>query len=813
MKKETIPNDDFLNLRRKVEHDLRNEKFSIEKMSEEDILKTIHELRVHQIELEMQNEELRKAQIELEESRSKYTELFDFAPVGYFVLDKKGVITEANLTGAVMMGIERNLLLEKPFVLCIDNKEDKDTFYLKCREVFQTGTHRRFDLMMNSRERGQYPAELLIEPMIDVDKQITRCRIAVIDISARQYAERQVIELAKFPAENPFPVLRISEDGTIVYSNKPGEVFLDELKCKIGQKVPSNWIRSIKNSMRYNRQFTEQIKCGQNIFSIAIASIPDAGYVNLYGRDITIQEQIKDELRKARDELDLKVHQRTTELAQTISILQKEIKDRIAAQAQLRERIKVLDAFFAYTITPLVILDRDFNFIRVNKAYADSCQKNINEFEGHNHFEFYPNEENEGIFKQVVMTKKPYQALARPFSFPDHPEAGVTYWNWTLVPILDNDGQVEFLVFSLMDVTKRKMTELALMESEENYRSLVEFSPESVCVIAEEKIVFVNASAMKLLKANNPEEVIGKSLLEFIHPDFVNSFREDMKLLLEKNKRIRPREIKFVFPDGSLEEIETSATSVIHQGKQGILIMLHDITERKKAEDEIRRNHQELRALSARLQLAEEQERRKIAQDLHDSIGQILAFSGRELKKLQKSVPEDAAKTIKEIAQQLDLAITQTRTLSFDLSPGILYDLGFEVAVEDLVDKISKERKIQCLFKDCEKPKPLTDEVKVLLYRSIRELLINAIKHSRATIVKVSLLRLKSNIHIMVEDDGKGFDVSIQNDISTKRKGFGIFSIRERLNHIGGKLEIESAKGRGTKAVLIAPLDIKHEKQ
>ncbi len=178
---------------------------------------------------------------------------------------------------------------------------------------------------------------------------------------------------------------------------------------------------------------------------------------------------------------------------------------------------------------------------------------------------------------------------------------------------------------------------------------------------------------------------------------------------------------------------------------------------------------------------------------------------------MKKKVPETVAQRLDEIAGQLDLAVTQTRTLSFDLSPSTLYDLGFEVAIEDLVDRISEERNINCTFKSCRQPKPLKDDIKVLLYRSVRELLLNSAKYSEADLVDVSLLRSSTDIYIKVEDDGRGFDVSILNSSATKRKGFGLFSIRERLNHIGGQLKIESEKGKGTKAVLIAPLDIENE--
>ncbi len=811
-------------------------------------------------------------------------------------------------------------------------------------------------------------------------------------------SQGQIKNLARFPEENPYPVLRINADGTIIYSNMPGQEILNNWDRRIGQKVPDNWLNYIDNSLRYNHSTLEYMKCGQSIFSIAVTPVQEAGYVNLYGRDITIQEQIKDELRKSRDELDVKVHQRTTELAKNIGILRKEINDRITAQAQLKERTKVLDAFFAYSITPLVILDREFNFIRVNKAYADGCQKNIDDFTGHNHFEFYPNEENERIFKQVVATKKSYQAVAKQFSFPDRPELGVTYWDWTLVPILGDDENVEFLVFSLKDVTERNLAEnrnrimAELLEQfvtkssrKEYLDSVVKilrdwsgcrcvgirlinsdgFIPYASCVGFSEKFIslesnlclnkdacacirvisqknepqdtsvmtekgsfhcgnslkFVEAlsgnekkrfrgncikagfATLSIVPIRYREEILGaihiadegENKVSFENVKFledmaaligeaVHRFNVEEALVLNEQRLLNAQRVthignweldvtknrlwwsdevyriaglepkrfaatldaflsivhpedrelvkesinkalyegqaydidhRLIKSDGSLR-IVNERGEVIFDSQQKPVKMIgtvHDITERKEAENEIRKNQKELRTMAAQLQLAEEQERRRIAQDLHDSIGQILSFSGRELKFLQKMVPEKEAKAIGKIASQLDLAVTQARTLSFDLSPSILYDLGFEVAVEDLVDKFCMGKGIKCSFNNSTQPKPLTDDVKVLLYRSIRELLINAAKYSKAEHVKVSIFRSSSDIYIKVEDNGCGFDISILNDNSTKRKGFGIFSIQERLKHIGGKLNIESVKGRGTTAVIIAPLDIGNEKQ
>jgi signal transduction histidine kinase len=240
---------------------------------------------------------------------------------------------------------------------------------------------------------------------------------------------------------------------------------------------------------------------------------------------------------------------------------------------------------------------------------------------------------------------------------------------------------------------------------------------------------------------------------------------------------------------------------------RGMKGTIQDVTKQKKIEADLRHSQMKLRSLTAELEKAEERERRQIACDLHDSIGQILAFSARELSSLHKVLPDHFARSVREVTEQLDLAVKQTRTLSFDLSPSILYDFGLEEALEELLERFSAEKNIRCCYENDSADKPLAEHIKILLYRAVRELLINVSKHAQATEVKVALLRRDQQIQVLVEDNGRGLFIPDSQAGSNKTNGFGLFSISERLDHIGGTLEMESSPGKGVQVRLTAPLE------
>ena len=188
-------------LRRRAEEKLKKKTGDNEApsgMSHEKMASLIHELQVHQIELEMQNDELRLIQVELEKTRDKYSHLYDFAPVGYLTISDKGMILEANLTCAGMLGVERRLLIGTLFSHFI-NKDDQDIFYLNRMRLIETKSRQIFELRIMKKDGTRFYARLeSIATFIDDSDQI-QIRIAMSDISerkeAREILDRKMLEL------------------------------------------------------------------------------------------------------------------------------------------------------------------------------------------------------------------------------------------------------------------------------------------------------------------------------------------------------------------------------------------------------------------------------------------------------------------------------------------------------------------------------------------------------------------------------------------------------------------------------------------
>lgn len=177
------------------------------------------------------------------------------------------------------------------------------------------------------------------------------------------------------------------------------------------------------------------------------------------------------------------------------------------------EECKHLKTIVDSTHVLLALLDKNFNFLRVNKAYAEADNKDISYFPGKNHFELYPNEENEQIFRNVIESGEPFYIRGKPFEYPMNPERGETYWDWSLVPIKDSDGEVNSLVFTLRDVTDREITRQKLKKSNRKnvfYKDLLAHDMRNILYVIQSSTELMEHWDDKTLSSEEVQEMMGE---------------------------------------------------------------------------------------------------------------------------------------------------------------------------------------------------------------------------------------------------------------------------------------------------------------
>ncbi len=345
--------------------------------------------------------------------------------------------------------------------------------------------------------------------------------------------------------------------------------------------------------------------------------------------------------------------------------ISRDITEHKRVEEELNRTNDLLETIFSSIHVKIAYMDTRFNFIRVNRAYAEAGDQDPAFFIGKNHFDLYPHPQNEAIFREVVRTCQPHFELNKPFAYAEHPERGTTYWDWSLEPVLD--------------------------------------------------------------------------------------------------------------PRGSLK---------------GLVLSLTDVTERTRAEQELQVSREGFRRLSAGMESAIEEERRRIAHELHDELGQSLTALKMELSRVAEDHHQIPGLFVR-LRSVLDLignCVDAVRRISQELRPAILDHLGLGAAVEWHAGEFQKRTGITCDLESDLGQSDLHDEVSMALFRIIQEALTNVARHSDAGRAVVRLSRSSAGLSIEIRDDGQGLDLDALNN----SRSLGILGMRERAARLGGSFSIQS---------------------
>ena len=484
------------------------------------------------------------------------------------------------------------------------------------------------------------------------------------------------------------------------------------------------------------------------------------------------------------------------------TVILRDLTQRIEAERALQKNYELLDRIFATTHFCIVYLDRDLNFVRVNQAYADAGGHPPEFFVGKNHFDLYPGEKIEAIFRNAVATGQPFTIYANPFQLPDHPERGVTYWDWTLHPLRNADGAVDGLLFALLDVTERKRAE----REHAQLAAIVESSNDAILIRGlDRSILSWNAAAERLL-GWSAQEAVGRSIELILPPERTGRRRRFIEGAA-RGESLSPVETVHLHKDGA--RIPTQITFSPVRDKQGNVVAhsytVRDMSELKRKEEALRGYATRLRELSRRLREVEESERRAISRELHDRIGQDLSTLGLILGSLGAKLPQESlravAKPLQDMQGLLKSMVVKVRDVMAELRPPVLDDYGLLAALRHLATEFAQRSGIAAELSGVELLPRLPLIVETTMYRISQEALNNIAKHAQAKKVEISLHAVSERVMLDIADDGVGFDA---NETSPNKQHWGVATMRERAEAVGIAFRLESAPGTGTRIALEA---------
>ena len=394
----------------------------------------------------------------------------------------------------------------------------------------------------------------------------------------------------------------------------------------------------------------------------------------------------------------------------------------------------------------------------------------------------------------------------------------------TLSPIRNDESEIVGVSKVARDITEHMRAEEALRASEARYRATFDNAAVGIAHVGLDGRWLRFNDATCAITGYSREALLNKTFADITHPDDVAADWSGIRRLLAGEVDRFSMEKRYIRQDGSL--IWISLTVSLQRDAQGraqnFISIIQDIQERKEAQaqllqlaDDLERrviartrelavSQDKLRALTVDLHLAEHRVRQTLATDLHDYLAQLLVLSRIKLgqAKLEDVAPA-VAQAMTEVQEVMDQALSYTRTLVAELSPPVLNEFGLPMALKWLAEQM-QQRGLTVSLELETMNLSLPEEQSVLLFQSVRELLMNIVKHAATTEAKIAVAQAEGTLCITVSDHGVGYDLAAAE--TSLEPGFGLFSIRERMKALGGGFKLQSTVGEGTMATLLLPV-------
>ncbi|MEK6670687.1 MAG: PAS domain S-box protein [Nitrospirota bacterium] len=396
------------------------------------------------------------------------------------------------------------------------------------------------------------------------------------------------------------------------------------------------------------------------------------------------------------------------------------------------------------------------------------------------------------------------QGVVRGFEYEVYRKDGSTIWiSESVRAVRDGGGTILYYEGTIEDITERRRAE----EERKRLAAMIESSNDAIMSLTEGRVSFWNPAAEKLFGYSS-EEILGKSVNILVPSHLLGEVERNVERIL-RGEQIQDYETERVRKDGSIVPVSLTVSPLkdAHGKIVGPFAIIRDITERKRAEEELQRTLGELRTLSRRLEVVREDERTRIARELHDELGVRLTCLKMDLSRLRPSMNEASRpkleETVLSMIEQVDTTIAAVQGLVAELRPGVLDDLGLVAAIEWQCLDFERRSGIRCLVDSSEEDIPMDSARATAAFRICQEALTNVVRHARAKEIRVHLDKLDRELLLEIHDDGQG----ILPEKVTDARSLGLLGMRERAGAVGGALRIVGLPGHGTTVTLRLPCE------
>jgi PAS domain S-box-containing protein len=505
------------------------------------------------------------------------------------------------------------------------------------------------------------------------------------------------------------------------------------------------------------------------------------------------------------------------------------------SEERLQEQLRELNQIYQCSPVGLYVLDSNLRFLRINERLAEIDGIPAEEHLGRTIFEIVPHlaERLQLLWRPVFEKGESVLNVEIQGETPKAP--GVQrHWLASYFPVKSAVGEVTGLMAAVLEITERKRAEEALRISEVKFKALAEQSITGTCLIQDGKLVYVNPRLAEMLNFR-PEEMVGLPLLDLVAEPDRDLVRENIRKRLSREVPYMRYDFHALKKGGAQVPMEVHGTVIEYLGGPAIMGTLLDITERIRTEQSLATAHAELEArvakrtaelkrasgklrdelverkraeaelqvLSRRLIEVQESERRHLAHELHDEIGQILTGVKLMLDTLLSLPPPAMAKRLAEAQQLVGDLLQRVQNMSLALRPGVLDDFGLLPALEGLFRRYTSQTGVKVVFECHLAERRFVPELETASYRVVQEALTNVARHAGVADVSVRAWAEDGMLGLEIGDRGTGFDAQAVLAAGTSS---GLPGMRERVLLLRGSLTIRSAPGRGTELSIRLPI-------